>query len=203
MEGKADNRTFTFFGNKVGWAAAVLAVGIALGLALLVTFLIFGHGLGASGFVTRFAAKVSDWAVPQATAANAYFGSFVQAGSPLVAWITWESIGVLIGAYLGARSAGRISVQTERGPQVTRTQRFVYAFIGGALTGFGARLHLGAQPVRWGDAGGGRVRVSGRVLHRRFRRLHGHAEGLAMSIPFYDSGVASGLLSGILFGFAL
>ena len=33
-----------------------LIAGIALGLALLLTFLITGHGLGASGFFTRLTA---------------------------------------------------------------------------------------------------------------------------------------------------
>ncbi|PTW61751.1 hypothetical protein C8N35_102467 [Breoghania corrubedonensis] len=140
-----------------------LAAGIALGLALLVTFLISGHGLGASGFVTRLAADVSDRVAPAATAANAYFGPFVQAGSPLAAWITWEAVGVLIGAYLGARSAGRISVQVERGPNVSRSQRFVYAFIGGALTGFGARLARGCTSGL-GLSGGATLAVAGFVF---------------------------------------
>ncbi|MCO5126334.1 MAG: hypothetical protein M9957_03175 [Rhodobacteraceae bacterium] len=78
-----------------------LAAGIVLGLALLLTFVITGNGLGASGFVTRMAVQINAWTAPEAAAGNAYFGPFVQAGAPLVSWITWEVIGVLAGAWLG------------------------------------------------------------------------------------------------------
>ena len=140
-----------------------LVAGFALGFALLVTFLVSGHGLGASGFVTRFAVQVSDWVAPQATADNSYFGPFMAAGAPLVSWITWESIGVLIGAFIGARTAGRTSVQIERGPQASRMQRFVLAFVGGALTGFGARLARGCTSGL-GLSGGATLAVAGFVF---------------------------------------
>ncbi|KFE36370.1 hypothetical protein DW2_03639 [Thioclava atlantica] len=120
-----------------------MAAGTVLGLALLVTFVISGHGLGASGFITRLAAQSSDWVAPQATAENSYFGPFMKAGAPLMSWITWEVLGVLIGAWLGARGAGRISVKVERGPSITPTRRIGYALAGGALVGFGARMARG------------------------------------------------------------
>lgn len=41
-----------------------LFAGIALGLALLLTFAITGHGLGASGFFTRSAAWLSGEIAP-------------------------------------------------------------------------------------------------------------------------------------------
>ena len=72
-------------------------------------------------------------------------------------------IGVLIGAYVGARSAGRSSVQVERGPRVSRGQRFAYAFIGGALVGFGARLARGCTSGI-GLSGGATLAVAGFVF---------------------------------------
>lgn len=140
-----------------------LSAGIALGLALLLTFVITGNGLGASGFVTRLAAQVSAWIAPTATAENAYFGPFIQAGAPLASWITWEVIGVVIGAFLGSRSAGRISVKVERGREVTRTQRFAYAFGGGLLVGFGSRLARGCTSGL-GLSGGATLAVAGFVF---------------------------------------
>ncbi|MBD1545264.1 YeeE/YedE thiosulfate transporter family protein [Roseibium aggregatum] len=140
-----------------------LVAGFALGIALLATFLITGHGLGASGFITRLAAQISEWLAPAATASNTYFGPFIKAGAPLASWITWEVIGVLIGAYVGARSAGRSSVQVERGPQTSRGQRLVYAFIGGALVGFGARLARGCTSGI-GLSGGATLAVAGFVF---------------------------------------
>lgn len=120
-----------------------LTAGIVLGLGLLLTFTITGNGYGASGFVTRLAAQISMWIAPGATAENAYFGPFAQAGKPLISWITWEVIGVLVGAWLGARGAGRIAVKVERGPNTSKGSRLAYALIGGALVGFGARLARG------------------------------------------------------------
>ena len=109
-----------------------LAAGIVLGLALLLTFVITGNGLGASGFVTRMAVQINAWTAPEAAAGNAYFGPFVQAGAPLVSWITWEVIGVLAGAWLGSRGAGRTRVKVERGARVSVGERFAWAFAGGA-----------------------------------------------------------------------
>lgn len=140
-----------------------LVAGLALGLALLLTFLITGNGLGASGFVTRLAVQVSSWLAPSATASNPYFGPFVTAGAPLASWITWEAIGVLIGAYVGSRSAGRASVQIERGPNVSGGQRLVFALAGGILVGFGARLARGCTSGL-GLSGGATLAVAGFVF---------------------------------------
>jgi len=140
-----------------------LSAGIVLGLALLLTFIITGHGLGASGFVTRFAAQANEWVAPTATAENAYFGPFMKAGNPLMSWITWEVVGVLIGAFLGAKGAGRISVKVERGPSTSSGNRLMYALIGGALVGFGARLARGCTSGV-GLSGGATLAVAGFVF---------------------------------------
>jgi len=140
-----------------------LSAGVALGLALLLTFVIAGNGLGASGFITRAGAVLSDWVAPNATAENAYFGPFVKAGKPLMAWITWEAIGVVIGAYIGARSAGRIHVGVERGPSVTKMQRIGLALFGGLLSGMGSRFARGCTSGL-GLSGGATLAVAGFVF---------------------------------------
>ena len=140
-----------------------LVAGLALGAALLTTFLITGHGLGASGFITRLGVQLSAWLAPDATAANSYFGPFLAAGAPLASWITWEVIGVMIGAYVGSRSAGRSRAQIERGPQVSRSARLAYALGGGVLVGFGARLARGCTSGL-GLSGGATLAVAGFVF---------------------------------------
>ncbi len=136
-----------------------LAAGVALGLALLATFLITGHGLGASGFFTRAAAAVSGWLAPEWARANAYFGPFLTA-NPLAAWISWEIIGVLIGAGLGSLSAGRFRPGVERGRGVGSSTRLGHAFAGGVLAGFGARLARGCTSGL-GLSGGATLGVAG------------------------------------------
>jgi hypothetical protein len=137
--------------------------GIALGLALLLTFLISGHGLGASGFFTRLAVAVSAAVAPAATLANDYFGPFVEAGAPLNSWISWEIVGVIAGALVGAVSARRFRPAVERGAATGAGTRLLLAFVGGGLTGFGARLARGCTSGL-GLSGGATLAVAGFVF---------------------------------------
>lgn len=138
--------------------------GVLLGLALLLTILVTGHGLGASGAVTRLAAAIGAWLAPAATAANAYLGGYVKAGDPLVGWITWEVLGMLVGGLLGALWSGRFRAGTvERGPRIGRGRRLALAFGGGILVGFGARLARGCTSGL-GLSGGAALGVGGFVF---------------------------------------
>ena len=66
-----------------------MAAGAALGLALLFTFLITGHGLGASGAATDVIAGTGLAVAPAATQANLYLGPKVADGNPIGSWMTW------------------------------------------------------------------------------------------------------------------
>ncbi len=119
-----------------------LVAGVLLGLVLLLTFLITGHGLGASGFFTRLTVATGGWLAPVATEASAYLGPYLQ-GNPLSSWISWEIVGVAIGALAGSLTSGRFKLALERGPGIGGNERLIYALIGGVLVGFGARLARG------------------------------------------------------------
>jgi len=120
------------------------AAGALLGVALLLTFLITGHGLGASGFATRLTAAVTETVAPVATQNNAYLGAFVANDSnPLDAWITWEVIGVALGALIGALTAGRFRISMDGPRRVSTPGRLGLALAGGLLAGFGARVAVG------------------------------------------------------------
>jgi len=140
-----------------------LVAGIGLGLVLLLTFVITGHGLGASGFFTRATAALGGWLLPEATAANAYLGSYLQAGAPLIAWITWEVVGLAIGALAGSLTARRFNPGIERGPSTAAGTRLTLALAGGILTGFGARLARGCTSGL-GLSGGATLAVAGFVF---------------------------------------
>ncbi|HVZ52403.1 MAG TPA: YeeE/YedE thiosulfate transporter family protein [Pseudolabrys sp.] len=121
-----------------------LVAGIALGLVLLMTFLITGHGLGASGFFTRFTAWLGGELMRPATLANAYLGPFLKAATgPLANWISWEIVGVMIGAALAAAAGGRFRLRLDGAKNVGGTSRIAFALAGGVLSGFGARLARG------------------------------------------------------------
>jgi uncharacterized protein len=116
--------------------------GLALGMVLLMTFLTTGHGLGATGFTTRFAAWIGETLAPAAVAANTYLGPMVEDGNPLSSWITWQVVGVALGALAAAYSSGRWRLQVA-GAQFGRRKRLALALGGGVVAGFGSRIAAG------------------------------------------------------------
>jgi len=120
-----------------------LLAGILLGMVLLATFIVTGHGLGATGFTTRLTAWVGMYIAPVATNANDYLGGMVEEGKPLNAWITWQVIGVALGALLSAFLAKRIHIQLDGKKFLGGAKRRITALSGGILAGFGARVAAG------------------------------------------------------------
>ncbi len=118
------------------------AAGVALGLVLLFSFIITGHGLGASGFFARLAAWLSSLLAADWAQQNSYLAPYLR-GNPLGAWISWEIVGVILGGFLGAAAAGRFRLGIEHGPRISSGSRLGFALLGGVLTGFGARLAQG------------------------------------------------------------
>lgn len=116
-----------------------LAAGVGLGLVLLLTFVITGHGLGASGAAANLVAGVGLALAPAATQANGYLGPLAK-GNPLAAWMVWEIVGVAIGALVGAFMAGRFRVQIDGAASLGARQRLIKALLGGCVAGFGARV---------------------------------------------------------------
>ncbi len=120
-----------------------LVAGAALGLVLLLTFVLTGHGLGATGATTRLAAALGLAVAPAATQANAYLGPMVESGNPLPGWITWQVLGVALGALGAAALGGRLRLQLDGAQRVGRGKRLITALVGGVLAGFGARVAAG------------------------------------------------------------
>ncbi|MBU3590922.1 YeeE/YedE family protein [Polynucleobacter sp. 78F-HAINBA] len=120
-----------------------LIAGILLGIVLLATFVVTGHGLGATGFITRLTAWFGMYLMPAATNANEYLGGMVEEGRPLDAWISWQVVGVALGALLSAFFAGRIAVKFDGKRYLGGSSRPFTALFGGLLAGFGARIAAG------------------------------------------------------------
>ncbi|MDN5873657.1 MAG: YeeE/YedE family protein [Salinisphaera sp.] len=118
--------------------------GALLGVGLLLTFVWTGHGLGASGFTTALAVEGADLVAPATAESNAYFGKMLDGGGSLLDyWLTWQMIGLAIGAAVGAFSAGRFRPKIDGPTLLGRPKRLGLALAGGILSGFGARLSLG------------------------------------------------------------
>jgi uncharacterized membrane protein YedE/YeeE len=119
--------------------------GVGLGLVLLATFVVMGRGLGASGAFSSLAAWMVDGVAPAHARANEFYVNYLESGvgHPLKAWLVFEVIGVLAGAFISGALAGRIKKTVERGPRISRKGRLVMAFTGGALMGIGSKLARG------------------------------------------------------------
>lgn len=118
--------------------------GIGLGLVLLAAFVIMGRGLGASGaFSTLVSVGVAKVA-PGHAAGNSFYGEYLAVeGNPLKDWLLFEVIGVFAGGFLSGVLAGRVKRSTEKGPNISVRNRLLFAFLGGGLMGFGAKLARG------------------------------------------------------------
>ena len=121
------------------------AAGFGLGLVLLAAFVIMGRGLGASGAFSSLIAATVNAVAPQHAAGNRFYAEYLGGGnqSPLLDWLVFEVIGVFAGGLISGALAGRIAKSIERGPSISKKWRIIFAFIGGALMGIGAKLARG------------------------------------------------------------
>ena len=121
------------------------AAGVDLGLVLLGSFVLTGHGLGASGTFKHLGAAILHQADATWAEENGNVGAFFAnpGHSSLDDLIVFLSLGAAIGVLLAAVTARRFRVETIRGPRASREQRWVLAGAGGILAGLGAQLARG------------------------------------------------------------
>jgi hypothetical protein len=121
------------------------AGGVVLGMVLLMSFLLVGNGLGASGATNRVAIGAAHLVAPAAIEANAMFGSYVGGGRNILDdWLVFEVLGVILGGAFAAYSAGRMRLGVTMGPRrMLPWKRLALAFAGGLIMGFAARLARG------------------------------------------------------------
>lgn len=114
--------------------------GIGLGIVLLLAFVIMGRGLGASGAVSSVVATGVLKIAPEHAQNNEFYRNYLSAENPLKDWLVFELLGVLVGGFISGIFANRVKFKIEKGPKITNTKRLIFATIGGALMGIGAKL---------------------------------------------------------------
>ncbi|MFN8580199.1 MAG: YeeE/YedE thiosulfate transporter family protein [Gemmatimonadaceae bacterium] len=115
-------------------------VGIALGALLFTTYVVTGHGLGASGAFSVIAGRTLGATAPQLLAVSPALADRVSSDTPVLSsWIVLELIGVFLGGALSAWLAGR----WRPGAHGVTRGRTLRALGGGALMGIGSRLAYG------------------------------------------------------------
>jgi len=118
--------------------------GILLGLVLFASFFVTGGGLGASGGLNRLLVFVEDIIAPRHIDRTAYLISMAGGDrNALDNWVVFLTVGTALGGFTSGLLNGRLRVETNKGPQTPTRVRWVMAFIGGSLMGYGARLARG------------------------------------------------------------
>lgn len=116
--------------------------GIVLGIALFISFMIAGQGMGASGAFARSTAQIAYTLDPN-FAQNAYAAKYLRHGNALLNWTVIEVAGIFIGGLLSALLARRIQPEITRAKGYSVTKRLIFAFSGGILVAVATRLARG------------------------------------------------------------
>jgi len=118
--------------------------GALLGLVLFLSFYVTGGGLGASAAINRVQTGLLDLVASSHVDRVAYLAEM--AGGHRSPW-AHSSIYMLVGTLLGGLASGlwgrRVKLETRKGPNVSVRMRWVFAFAGGILMAYGARLARG------------------------------------------------------------
>lgn len=119
-------------------------MGTLLGVVLWASYLLTGHGLGASGAMHRTAAaavKVADQEHVDKTPQWAGVAGGIK--NPFDHWIVWLAAGVFLGGLVSGFLGKRIGLELRSGPRVGPVPRVLLALLGGALVGYAARMGRG------------------------------------------------------------
>jgi uncharacterized membrane protein YedE/YeeE len=115
--------------------------GLGLGLSLLLSFVLVGRGLGASGGFTRVDAAVLQTMAPGHAQSQRYWKQYTTGRrATLDDFLVYELLGVIVGAMVSGYSARRLRREVSKGPRISTGARLGLALGGGMLSGFGARV---------------------------------------------------------------
>ncbi len=135
------------------------AAGILLGVVLFLAFFLTGNGLGASGGLNRMIIWIVDLVAPQHVDRVSYLIHYAGGDkNALDHWIVLMTAGIFLGGLVSAWRGHRIKFETIHGPRITVHQRWLFAFLGGGIAGFGARLARGCTSGQ-GLSGGASLSV--------------------------------------------
>lgn len=117
---------------------------LLLGLVLFASFFLTGNGLGASGGLNRVVVAVQDQIAPEHVDRTPYLLKMAGGDlNPLDDWIVPMIVGALLGGFFSGWRGGRLQVETNKGPRISVRTRWLMAFVGGAIMGYGARMARG------------------------------------------------------------
>jgi uncharacterized membrane protein YedE/YeeE len=118
--------------------------GAILVIVLFLAFFITGTGLGASGGLNRLLVYGQNLVAPEHIDQVPYLLKMAGGNSnPLESWIVFLTVGTVLGGFISGLFGRRVKIETNKGPRIDNKTRWIMAFLGGALMGYGARLARG------------------------------------------------------------
>lgn len=118
--------------------------GFLLGILIIFTFYITGRGLGATGGLKSGVVAIVNKVGTEHAHENAYYSKFLSGeDSPLNNWLVFETLGIIVGAFLSGGLNGRIGFRVQHSPKITVRRRLIFALSGGILFGLGAQIARG------------------------------------------------------------
>ena len=118
--------------------------GFLLGLVLFTAFFLTGNGLGASGGLNRFIVFFEDLIAPGHVDTTPYLLKMAGGDlNPLDDWVVMIVVGAGLGGFVSGWLNGRLKFETNKGPNISNRTRWLVAFLGGAIMGYGARMARG------------------------------------------------------------
>lgn len=119
--------------------------GFLLGLLLLVTFVITGRGLGASGAIKSVVVAGVEKISPSHANNSEFYKEYVASHNEgvLKNWLVFEILGVILGAFVSGLIANRLTWKVEHNPKIKSRTRLIAALFGGMLFGLGAQFGRG------------------------------------------------------------
>ena len=118
--------------------------GFLLGILIIFTFYITGRGLGATGGLKSGVVAIVNEVGTEHAHENAYYSKFLSdEGSPLNNWLVFETLGIVVGAFLSGGLNGRLGFRVQHSPKITVRRRLIFALSGGILFGLGAQIARG------------------------------------------------------------
>jgi len=118
--------------------------GTLLGIVLFLSIFVTGGGLGASAAMSRVQTGILDLLAPAHVDRVAYFAEMAGgARSPWAHYAIYMLLGTVLGGFASGLVNRRLKLETRRGPRVSVHARWGFAFLGGAIMGYGARLARG------------------------------------------------------------
>lgn len=118
--------------------------GVLLGVVLFISYAVTSHGLGASGAINRIQVAVVDLFASKHVDMVGYFAQY---GGGEANALDDGSVLMLVGTFFGGMLSGlihrRLKFETRKGPNISVKMRWLAAFVGGVIMGYGARFARG------------------------------------------------------------